>query len=83
MWYGDGHITKEVFEDYKNEFEKFGGLLEKAQNNIRQAGNNIEELLGTRTKAINKRLKEVESLPTANPQITPNIMPRGKESAEG
>ena len=73
----------EILGSVKNEFEKFGGLLEKAQNNIRQAGNNIEELLGTRTKAINKRLKEVESLPTANPQITPNIMPRGKESAEG
>jgi DNA recombination protein RmuC len=73
----------EILGSVKNEFEKFGGLLEKAQNNIRQAGNNIEELLGTRTKAINKRLKEVESLPTANPQINPNIMTRGKESAEG
>jgi DNA recombination protein RmuC len=73
----------EILGSVKNEFEKFGGLLEKAQNNIRQAGNNIEELLGTRTKAINKRLKEVESLPNANPQIAPNIMPRGKETAEG
>lgn len=23
MWYGDGHITKEVFEEYRKEFEKF------------------------------------------------------------
>jgi len=23
MWYGDGHITKEVFEDYRKEFDKF------------------------------------------------------------
>lgn len=23
MWYGDGHITKEVFEEYRKEFDKF------------------------------------------------------------
>lgn len=27
MWYGDGHITKEVFEDYKKEFDKFNQQL--------------------------------------------------------
>jgi hypothetical protein len=27
MWYGDGHITKEVFEEYKKEFDKFNQQL--------------------------------------------------------
>jgi len=27
MWYGDGHITKEVFEEYRNEFDKFNQQL--------------------------------------------------------
>jgi len=64
----------EILGSVKNEFEKFGGLLEKAQNNIRQAGNNIEELIGTRTKAIQRKLKEVQSLPHSAPQnLPPNI----------
>jgi DNA recombination protein RmuC len=47
----------------KNEFEKFGGMLEKAQKNIDSAGNTINELMGKRTKAINRKLREVQSLP--------------------
>jgi DNA recombination protein RmuC len=47
----------------KTEFEKFGGLLEKAQKNINTASGAIDELLGTRTSAINRKLREVQSLP--------------------
>jgi DNA recombination protein RmuC len=47
----------------KNEFEKFGGMLEKAQKNIDAAGNTITELMGKRTKAINRKLRDVQSLP--------------------
>jgi DNA recombination protein RmuC len=48
----------------KTEFEKFGGLLEKAQKQIYSAGETIEILQGTRTRAINRKLKEVEALPS-------------------
>ncbi len=48
----------------KTEFTKFGDLLEKAKRNIDSASNTIEELQGRRTKAINRKLKEVEALPT-------------------
>ena len=48
----------------KTEFTKFGDLLEKAKRNIESASNTIEELQGRRTKAINRKLKEVEALPT-------------------
>ncbi len=47
----------------KTEFGKFGDMLEKAKKNIDQAGNNIDTLIGTRTNAINRKLRDVESLP--------------------
>lgn len=48
----------------KMEFSKFGDLLEKAKKNIDTASATIEQLQGTRTKAINRKLREVEALPT-------------------
>ena len=48
----------------KTEFSKFGDLLEKAKKNIDTASATIEQLQGTRTKAINRKLREVEALPT-------------------
>ena len=47
----------------KTEFAKFGGLLDKAKKNIDTASATIEQLQGTRTKAINRKLKDVEALP--------------------
>ncbi len=47
----------------KTEFGKFGGMLEKAQKNLHTATNQLDELVGKRTKAIQRRLKDVESLP--------------------
>lgn len=44
----------------KTEFEKFGGLLEKAQKNIRQASDTIDEVMGKRTRAIQRKLKDIE-----------------------
>jgi DNA recombination protein RmuC len=49
----------------KSEFGKFGGLLEKAQKNLHTATNQLDELVGQRTKAIQRRLRDVESLPQA------------------
>ncbi len=49
----------------KTEFEKFGGMLEKAQKNLHTASNQLDELVGKRTKAIQRRLRDVESLPQA------------------
>jgi DNA recombination protein RmuC len=49
----------------KSEFEKFGGLLDKAQKNLHTATSQLDELVGKRTKAIQRRLRDVESLPAA------------------
>ena len=47
----------------KTEFDKFGGMLEKAQKNLHTATNQLDELVGKRTKAIQRRLRDVETLP--------------------
>ena len=46
----------------KKEFEKVGGMLEKAQKNLQTASGQIEEVLGTRTRVIQRKLKDVDSL---------------------
>jgi DNA recombination protein RmuC len=53
----------QVLGAVKTEFSKFGDLLEKVHNNIEQAGKNLEQIRTTRTKAIVRKLKDVESLP--------------------
>jgi len=52
-----------ILSAVKTEFGKFGGVLEKAKKKINQAGNDIEELVGTRTRVMERKLKEVENLP--------------------
>jgi DNA recombination protein RmuC len=46
----------------KKEFQNFGGMLEKAQKNIQTASNQIDEVMGKRTRAIQRTLKGVEAL---------------------
>ena len=46
----------------KKEFEKVGGMLEKAQKNLQTASGQIEEVLGIRTRAIQRKLKDVDTL---------------------
>lgn len=47
----------------KTEFGKFGGLLEKVQKNLQTAGDQLEEVIGKRTRAIERKLRTVEQLP--------------------
>ena len=47
----------------KTEFSKFGGLLEKVQKNLHLAGDQLEEVMGKRTRAIERKLRQVEQLP--------------------
>jgi DNA recombination protein RmuC len=46
----------------KSEFGKFGAMLEKAHKQIQTADKTMEELVGKRTKAMNKTLRSVEEL---------------------
>ena len=47
----------------KTEFSKFGGMLEKVQKNLQNAGDQLEEVMGKRTRAIERKLRQVEALP--------------------
>ena len=47
----------------KTEFAKFGGMLQKVQKNLQNAGEQLEEVMGKRTRAIERRLRDVEALP--------------------
>ena len=47
----------------KEEFGKFGGLLQRAQKNFQTGMNQLDEVVGVRTRAIERRLRDVESLP--------------------
>ena len=47
----------------KTEFGKFGGMLEKVQKNLQNAGDQLEEVMGKRTRAIERKLLQVEALP--------------------
>lgn len=57
--------------EVKTEFATFAGLLEKAKKNLDSASETIEKLQGTRTRAINRKLRGVEALPTAPPEKEP------------
>lgn len=48
----------------KTEFGKFGGMLEKIQKNLQSAGDQLEEVMGKRTRAIERKLRQVEALPS-------------------
>ncbi len=64
-----------ILSAVKTEFDKFGGMLEKAQKNLQTANNQLEEVMGKRTRAIQRHLRSVEVLPardtlTELPEIT-------------
>lgn len=51
-----------VLGDVKSEFSKFSDLLAKTKKNLSAATNNIDSLLGTRTRAIERKLRDVTVL---------------------
>ena len=71
-----GEVWK-VLGNVKTEFEKFGGLIEKAQGNIQNGLKQLDEVVGVRTRAIQRQLRDVEVLNDApdslNALENPNI----------
>jgi DNA recombination protein RmuC len=61
----------------KKEFENFGGMMSKAQNNIRTGLNQLDDVMGKRTRAIQRKLKDVETLDEIG---TTKVFPELKES---
>ena len=58
----------QILSAIKTEFQKFGGVLEKAQKKINEASNEIDDLVGTRTRAIEKKLRQVQEMPAVEAQ---------------
>ena len=64
-----------VLGSVKKEFEVFGGLLEKAQKNIQTGLGQLDDVVGTRTRAIQRQLRNVETLaPVEAPLELPEVM---------
>jgi len=53
----------------KTEFDNFGKLLDKTQKNLHTATSQLDELVGKRTRAIQRSLKNVESLPAGEASV--------------
>ena len=51
-----------VLGSVKSEFEKFAEALDSAQRRINQANNDLDKLVGVRTRAIQRCLKDVEKI---------------------
>ena len=64
----------------KEEFGKFGGMLEQAHKRIKATDKDFEEILGPRTRAIQRSLKGVETLSEGqNVQGAPLAIPDAEE----
>ncbi|MFH2142966.1 MAG: DNA recombination protein RmuC [Bacteroidota bacterium] len=58
----------------KKEFESFGGMMQKAQNNIQTGLNQLDDVMGKRTRAIQRKLRSVEALDESDAKhIIPEI----------
>lgn len=54
----------QVLGAVKTEFEKFGDILENSQKKLRQVNDELDTLIGVRSRAITRKLKDVERLDT-------------------
>lgn len=52
----------QVLSEVKKEFATFDNVLDKARERIRQTDEELEKLIGTRTRAINRKLRDVTLL---------------------
>lgn len=62
-----GKVWK-VLESVKSEFDKFANVLEAAQQRINQANNELDKLIGTRTRMIQRSLRDVQKLGELYPE---------------
>lgn len=61
----------DILGNVKSEFETFGKALAQAQNRLHQASDELENLVGVRTRQIQRRLRTITSLPAAEVPALP------------
>lgn len=59
----------QVLGAVKKEFENFGGMMQKAQNNIQTGLDQLDEVMHKRTKALQRKLRNVEALSEAETKL--------------
>jgi DNA recombination protein RmuC len=67
----------------KKEFGNFEKVLRKAQNQLSQASTNIDNLVGTRTRQIQRRLKGIQELPGQSSQNLLGLNDEGEDEVSG
>lgn len=66
----------------KSEFVKFGDMLDKAQKQIQTADKTLSDLVGRRTRAINRTLRGVEELTDTDTPFQASLEELGDDSPE-
>lgn len=56
----------DILRDVKSQFSKFGDMLDKAQKQLQTADKTLTEIVGKRTRAINRALRDVEESTEVN-----------------
>ena len=69
------HDVWNVLSAVKTEFETFESVLEGVKKRLEGAGNDLEKLVGTRTRAIRRKLRDVETLPAAQAEEMFDLLP--------
>ncbi len=59
-----------VLAEVKKEFDNFGGLMQKAQKNIQSGLDQLDDVMGKRTKAIQRKLRNVETAIETDPKLS-------------
>ncbi|WP_027419629.1 DNA recombination protein RmuC [Crocinitomix catalasitica] len=62
-----------VLSEVKKEFKNFGGMMQKAQKNIQTGLNQLDDVMGIRTRAIERKLKQVSVLEETTEQTLPDL----------
>jgi DNA recombination protein RmuC len=73
-----GEVWK-VLGAVKKEFENFGGLMQKAQGNIQTGLNQLDDVIGKRSRAIQRTLKNIENATQADTNL---ILPESDDLNE-
>jgi DNA recombination protein RmuC len=73
-----GEVWK-VLGAVKKEFENFGGLMQKAQGNIQTGLNQLDDMIGKRSRAIQRTLKNIETATQADTNL---ILPESDDVNE-
>lgn len=77
-----GEVWK-ILGAVKKEFEQMGGMLEKAKKHLETANGQIDNVLGVRTRAIQRRLKDVDALSATDARrIIPEIGPLSEDEED-